>query len=158
MLPRGGVMSSSKWVGRQVHRVRVWIWIWYCSDQKVKWVTISNSLGRSPDPRSIGLISSMISQARVIVMCKWINVLSQSTTHHLIYGPVMTIYNWKYDRNSKVIKVSTVRWLQMWLKNFYQRSKKWMRCEKQHCHEIDTPSITKYLWFTFNPNLIKKND
>ena len=25
----------------------------------------------------------------------------KSTTHHLIYGPVMAIYNWKYDRNSR---------------------------------------------------------
>ena len=34
-----------------------------------------------------------------------------------------------------------------------------MRCEKQHYHEIDTPFITKYLWFTFNPSSINnKND
>ena len=31
---------------------QVWIWIWYCSNQKVKWVIVSNPLGRSPDPRS----------------------------------------------------------------------------------------------------------
>ena len=59
-------MSGSKWVGRQVHRVGIWIWIWYCPEQKVKWVTVSNSLGRSPNPRSKGSISSMIGQARVI--------------------------------------------------------------------------------------------
>ena len=33
-----------------------------------------------------------------------------------------------------------------------------MRHEKQHCHEIDIPFITKYLLFTFNPSSIKKND
>ena len=33
-----------------------------------------------------------------------------------------------------------------------------MRLEKQHYHEIDTPSIKKYLLFTFNLSSIKKND
>ena len=70
MVPRGGVMSGSKWVGHQGYKVKIWIWIWYCSDQKVKWVTVLNSLGRSPNPRSIGSIFSMIGQARVIIMYK----------------------------------------------------------------------------------------
>ena len=52
--------------------------------------------------------------------------------------------------------MSTVRWLQMWLKNFYQRSKKWMRCEKQHCHEIDTPSITTISPIHFQHKLNKE--
>ena len=69
MVLRGGVMSDSKWVGHQVYKVRIWIWIWY-SDQKVKWDIVSNSLGRSPNPRSIGLISFMIGQVRVIMMYK----------------------------------------------------------------------------------------
>ena len=68
MVPRDGVMSGSKWVGHQVYKVR--IWIWYCSDQKVKWVTVSNSLGRSSDPRSIGSISFIIGHAKVIMMYK----------------------------------------------------------------------------------------
>ena len=33
---KGGVMSGSKWVSHQVHRVKVWIWVWYRSNQKVK--------------------------------------------------------------------------------------------------------------------------
>ena len=44
---------------------------------EVKWVTVSNSLGQSPDPRSIGSISSMIGQVKVIMMCKCIDVPSQ---------------------------------------------------------------------------------
>ena len=59
MIPRGSVMSDSKWVG-QVYKVRTWIWIWYCFDKKVKWVIVSNSLGRASDPRLIDSISSMI--------------------------------------------------------------------------------------------------
>ena len=63
------------------------IYIWCCSDQKVKWVTVSNSLSRSPNPRSIGSISSMIGQAKVIMMCKCIDVPSQK-------------YNTSYDIRS----------------------------------------------------------
>ena len=59
MVPRGSVMSGSKWVG-QVYKVKTWIWIWYYFDKKVKWVIVSNSLGRSSDPRLIDSISSMI--------------------------------------------------------------------------------------------------
>ena len=33
----------------------------------------------------------------------------KSTTHHMIYGPVMAIQNWIKDKNSKVVKVSTMR-------------------------------------------------
>ena len=74
-------MSGSKWVSHQVHRVKVWIWVWYCSNQKVKWVTVSNFLGRSPDPRSIGSISSMIGQAKVIMIYKKKASHIESITH-----------------------------------------------------------------------------
>ena len=37
---------------------------------------------------------------------------------------------WMYDRNSRVIGVSNMRWLQIWLKNFYRWSRKWSRCEE----------------------------
>ena len=67
----------------------------------------------------------------------------------------MAIYNWKYDRNSRVIKVSTVRWLQMWPKNLHQWSEI-KEVRKTHYHKIDTPSITTISLIHFQHKLNKE--
>ena len=139
---KGDVVQSSQWVDVGQSKVKVWA----KSTTLIirRWVIISNSLGQIFDSRLISSISSMIGQASRPQCTSEEMPQIKSTTQHMIYGLMTIIKIWMYDRDSKVIKVSTMRWLQIWLKNFYQWSRKWMRCEKQHCHEIDTPFITKY--------------
>ena len=54
-------------------------------------VTISNSLGQISDPRLIGSISPMIAQASRPQCASEKMPQVKSTTHHMIYGPVMAI-------------------------------------------------------------------
>ena len=100
---RSNVVQSSSWIGHEVQKVKVWIWIWiwiwYCSDQKVKWVIVSNSLSQFPDPRSIGSISSMIGQAKVIAISKWQMSHIKSITH------IITRYV-KHTQNKTIISLN----------------------------------------------------
>ena len=68
-----------------------------------------------------------------------------NTWQGAIHNPMVTIKIWMHNRISRVTWVSGVRQLQIWLKNFYQWSRKWMRYEEQHYHKINTQSITKYM-------------
>ena len=71
-----------------------------------------------------------------------------------------------YDRNSRVIGVSNMRWLQIWLKNFYRWSRKWSRCEENKWGVKDNTNTRSILNLyqnildsTFNLSSIrKKND
>ena len=73
-----------------------------------------------------------------------------------IHNHMVTIKIWIYNRISRVTWVSSVRWLQIWLKKLYQWSRKWMRCKEQHYHEIDTQSITKHPWFALQLGLHRR--
>ena len=58
------------------------------------------------------------------------DTLQPNTWQGAIHNPMVTIKIWIYDRISRVTWVSSVRQLQIWLKNFYRWSKKWSRCEE----------------------------
>ena len=53
-----------------------------------------------------------------------------NTWQGAIHNHMVTIKIWIDDRISRVTWVSSVRQLQIWLKNFYRWSKKWSRCEE----------------------------
>ena len=102
-------MQSLSWIGHQVQKVKVWMWIWYCFNQKVRWVIISNSLGRSPNARSIDLIPSMIGQAQVIMICKWnmshiksITYINTKDIKHT-HKKEKNTYSWEKNRITKWI-------------------------------------------------------
>ena len=83
----------------------------------------------------------------------------KSKAQYIIWNTVLWWQSkiWMYDENSRVIKVSNVRWLQMWLKNFYQWSKM-KEVWKRHYHEISTPSITTYPWINLQLELHKRKN
>ena len=58
------------------------------------------------------------------------DTIQPNTRQGTIHNPMVTIKIWIYDRISRVTWVSSVRQLQIWLKNFYRWSKKWSRCEE----------------------------
>ena len=88
-----------------------------------------------------------------------------NTWQGAIHNHMVIIKIWIYNRISRVTWVSSVRRLQIWLKNFYRWSKKmievwrkWMGYEEQHYHEIDTQSITKHPWFNLQLELHKRQN
>ena len=104
---RSNAIQSSSWIGHEVQKVKVWMWIWYCSNQKVGWVTISNFLGWSLNPRSIGSISSIIGQAQVIKICKWKMSYIDNATHINTKDVKYTHKKErKYTHNKKIISMN----------------------------------------------------
>ena len=86
------------------------------------------------------------------------DTLQPNTWQGATHNHMVTIKIWIYNRISRVTWVSSVRRLQIWLKNFYRWSKKWSRCEEQHYHEINTQSITKYPGFDLQLELHKREN
>ena len=58
------------------------------------------------------------------------DTLQPNTRRGATHNHMVTIKIWIDDRISRVTWVSSVRQLQIWLKNFYRWSRKWSRCEE----------------------------
>ena len=93
------------------------------------------------------------------------DTIQPNTWQGVIHNHMVTIKIWIYDRISRVTWVSSVRQLQIWLKNFYRWSKKWSRCEENEWgvkNNTITRSILnldqKYPWFNLQLELYKKKN